>query len=163
MPSALMEPANTDTKRHEAAAEAEHQRRAPEAGPPGSPPGPSAATLVGGILNDVQGLFTQQLELFKAELKRDLVTAREGAELMAVGAGLASVGLVVLAFALAHLLAWAVPGVPLWGWYAAVGGFMTAAGVPLVGVVLARLKASRPMSETTAGLEETMEWKTDPK
>jgi uncharacterized membrane protein YqjE len=127
--------------------------------------GPEASTtsLLAGILNDAQELFKHQLELFKAELKQDMEKAREGAALLVVGAGLSFVGLIVLAFALAHMLFYYVPTVPLWVWYALAGGGLAAIGVTLVCVVFAWAKKAKPLSETATGLEENVEWKTNPK
>jgi protein-S-isoprenylcysteine O-methyltransferase Ste14 len=121
----------------------------------------STTSLVSGIVNDAQALFNHQLELFKAELKQDMEKAREGAAVMALGAGLSFVGLLVLVFALAHLLAWATD-TSLWPWYAVVGGAVFAVGLALVGYVFARLKAAKPMSISATALEENVEWKTTP-
>jgi hypothetical protein len=125
-----------------------------------SNPEVSTTSLVSGIVNDAQDLFKHQLELFKAELKQDMEKAREGAVVMALGAGLCSVGVLVLTFALAHLLHWAFPALELWGWYAVVGGIVTAAGVALIAAILIRIKLSKPLSITTTALEENVEWKT---
>jgi uncharacterized membrane protein YqjE len=128
-----------------------------------SNPEMSTTSLVAGIVNDAQELFKEQLELFKAELKQDMTKAREGAAMLFVGAGLSFVGLIVLAFALAHLLWMYIPAVPLWGWYAIAGGSLAAIGVSLVGVVLTRVEKAKPLSESATALEENVEWKTNPK
>jgi len=119
--------------------------------------------LVSGIIGDAQSLVKHQLELFRVELRQDMEKAREGGWLFALGAGLCLVGLVVLVLALAHLLAYYVPTVPLWGWYALAGGAVVLIGVSLVGMVAVRLRHAEPLSETAAGLEENAEWKTNPK
>src|SRR5436305_15050952 len=92
-----------------------------------SSPEVSTTSLLSGIVNDAQELFKNQLELFKAELKQDMEKAREGAVTLSLGIGLGAVGLIVLAFALAHLLAWAT-GMELWAWYAITGGAIFLAG-----------------------------------
>jgi len=122
----------------------------------------STTSLVSGIINDAQELFKQQLELFKAELKQDMEKAREGSAVFVAGAGLGFVGLIVLVFALAHLLFWAFPALPLWGWYAITGGVVTAAGAAMVAGVYLRLKKAKPLSVTATALEENVEWKTKP-
>ena|SRR5437762_6345784 len=127
-----------------------------------SHPEVSTASLVGGIVNDAQELFKSQLELFKAELKEDLKKTKEGAALGAVGAGVGFVGLLILGFAVAHLLRWLVPTVDIWVWYALVGGLFAAVGGALVYVVLTRVEKAKPLSETAAGLEENVEWQTKP-
>jgi len=123
----------------------------------------STSALVGGIINDAQELFKEQLELFKAELKQDMEKAREGSVVFVAGAGLAFVGLIVLAFALAHLLNWAAPALPLWGAFAIIGGVISAAGAALLAGVYIRLKKAKPLSVTATALEENVEWKTNPK
>jgi len=128
-----------------------------------SNPEVSTTSLISGIVNDAQELFKEQLELFKAELKQDMTKAREGAAMLFVGAGLGFVGLIVLAFALAHLLWTQVPSVPLWGWYAIVGGGLAAVGASLVAVVLTRVEKAKPLSTTATSLEENVEWKTNQK
>src|SRR5262249_36526553 len=92
----------------------------------------STVSLVSGMINDAQELFKHQLELFKAELEQDMEKAREGSLVFVAGVGLASVGLIVLVLALAHLLFWAVPALPLWGWYAITGGVVIAAGSAMI-------------------------------
>jgi len=126
-----------------------------------SSPEVSTTSLLSGIVNDAQELFKQQLELFKAELKQDMVKAREGAVTMSLGAGLGFVGLIVLAFALAHLLAWAT-NMHLWAWYGIVGLAVFAVGGGLMTYVFFRIKESKPLSITANALEENVEWKTTP-
>jgi hypothetical protein len=126
-----------------------------------SNPEMSTTSLVSGIINDAQELLKQQLELFKAELKQDMDKAREGSMLFIVGSGLSSVGLIVLVLALAHLLNWAFPGLPLWGAYAITGGAVTAVGSALLAGVYYWFKASKPLSITATALEENVEWKTN--
>jgi len=128
-----------------------------------TPPEVSTTSLVSGIINDAQELFKAQLELFKAEIKQDLKRTKEGATLATVGGAIGFVGVIVLAFALAQLLWTYVPAVPLWGWYAIVGGVLAAVGGSLVYVVLTRVEEAHPLSETAAGIEENVEWKTNQK
>jgi uncharacterized membrane protein YqjE len=119
--------------------------------------------LMSGIIKDAQELLKSQLQLFKAELKQDVAKAREGTSLLAVGAGLCFVALVILTFALAHLLASVMPAVPLWGWYALVGGGVGIIGLSVLGVVTMQINKAKPLSETAAGLEENVKWTTNPK
>jgi len=126
-----------------------------------SSPEVSTTSLLSGIVNDAQDLFKHQLELFKAELKQDMEKAREGAVTMSIGAGLGFVGLIVLAFAAAHFLAWTTD-MSLWAWYGIVGGAIFAVGGAMVAYVFMRIKESKPMSITANALEENVEWKTTP-
>jgi len=125
-----------------------------------SNPEVSTASLVGGIVNDAQELFKQQLELFKAELKQDLHRTQEGTTLAIAGTCLSLIGALLLGFAVAHLLFWAWPAVDLWVWYGLVGLAFAGGGAGLLAMVLVRLKKAKPLSETTAGIEENLEWQT---
>jgi len=128
-----------------------------------SNPEVSTTSLISGIVNDAQELFKEQLELFKAEMKQDLKKTKEGMGMASLGAGLGFVGLLILGFAAAHLLRWLMPAVDIWVWYAVVGAVFAAAGGALVYVVLTRVETAKPLSDTAAGLEENVEWKTNPK
>jgi uncharacterized membrane protein YqjE len=126
-----------------------------------SSPEVSTTSLLSGIVSDAQELFKHQLELFKAELKQDMEKAREGAVTMSLGLGLGFVGLIVLAFGLAHLIAWATE-TPLWIWFSIVGGLVFLAGLAMMAFVYLRLKEAKPLSITATALEENVEWKTTP-
>jgi len=122
--------------------------------------GASAASLLSGIVNDAQELFKQQLDLFKAELKQDLQRTREGSILAVAGTCLALIGTLLLGFAVAHLFHWAWPTVDIWVWYGVIGAAFAGGGAALLAVVLMRIEKAKPLSETTAGLEENLEWQT---
>lgn len=96
---------------------------------PGTPV--TAAQLLTGILADAQELLRQQLALFRIEVYGELQRAKEAGALLAAGAVIAMVGVVLLCFMAVHLLSWALPETPLWVCYALVGGPVAAFGTVL--------------------------------
>jgi len=75
---------------------------------------PSMTKLVGGIIDDTQRLLKQQVDLVKADISREIKDAKEAASSMALAGALLSVGGLLLAFMLVHLLDWAFPNLTLW-------------------------------------------------
>jgi len=123
----------------------------------------SLTSLVSGIVNDAQELMKQQLNLFKAELQADLKKTREAAVSLAVGVGIASVGGLMLCWALAYLVNWAFNW-PTWGGFLLVGGLIAVLGGILVFVGLERFRSFNPLPDQTAeALRENLEWKTKPR
>lgn len=125
---------------------------------------PGLASLLSGIVNDIQTLVKQQLALFRQEVKEDLNKAKEGGTLLAIGSGLGLVGVLLLCLALAHLLNWAAPEMPLWCCYGIVGVVVASAAGIMVYQARAQFSAlEHPLDKTTEALEENLEWKTTPK
>src|SRR5881394_4079841 len=99
----------------------------------------SMASLVGGIVGDVQDLIKQQLALTRKEIEADLRKTREAATLLAVGIGTALFGLFAFCLMLAHVIHYlATPAalrvtaepaaVPLWGCYGIVALLLLGGG-----------------------------------
>jgi len=124
-------------------------------------PGQGMGGLVSGIVQDAQELISQQLALFKQEMRQDLKKAREGAALMAIAAGTLLIGSLLLGLMLVHLLAWLVPALPLWICYAIIGGLLTLTGIFLAFQGGDKLENMVP-EQTAKALEENLEWKTKP-
>jgi len=124
----------------------------------------SVTSLVTGIVGDAQELMKQQMALFKAEVREDMRKTTEAATSMGAGVAATLVGGIVLCFALAHLLHWALPNVDLWVWYAVVGGVVTAVGVGLTCTAIQKFRSFNPLPDQTAeALKENLEWKTKPR
>lgn len=124
----------------------------------------SVTGLVSGIIDDTRNLLNQQLELLKADVRKDLKEAKEVGLSMALAGALLGVGGLLLSFMLVHFLSWAIPELPLWGSYAIVGGLLAGAG----GIVfyLGREKLEKlplPGEQTVEGLKENLQWQTNPK
>jgi uncharacterized BrkB/YihY/UPF0761 family membrane protein len=129
-----------------------------------SGPDVSVTSLVGGIVSDAQELMQQQLALFKAEVREDMRKTTEASTSLGVGLAATLLGSIVLCFAAAHLLYWAFATVPLWVWYAVVGGVVTTVGVGLTLVAFQKFRSFNPLPDQTAeALKENLEWKTKPR
>ena len=122
----------------------------------------SVTELVGGIMQDAQTLARQQLTLFQVELKNDWRRSLNAAIPMVSGLLVAFIGLIVGAFAVAHLLPTIWPNLPLWGALAIVGGGLLVIGV--AATIVGRYLFSTfnpPPTETVQGLKENLQWKTN--
>ncbi len=125
----------------------------------------SLTGLVTGIVNDAQELVKQQFALFKHEVKEDLRKTMEAAIALGVGIAVALVGALSLWLALVFLLDWAFdPPVPLWGWFAIVGGLFLVAGALLFYAGKAKLESFNPLPDESAeALKENVQWIMKPK
>jgi hypothetical protein len=126
---------------------------------------------MGGIVNDVQALISQQVQMTRAEIKSDLRKLWEAGALFAPGVGLLVVSAIVLSLMLAHLLhALTAPAgtdpasLPLWACYGIVGVVLAVVGGALAFMGKKTLDSVNPMSGPTAqSLEENMKWMSNPK
>jgi hypothetical protein len=119
--------------------------------------------LVSGIIHDAQTLLTQQLTLFKQEMRQDLQEAREAAQFMGTAVALLGVGGLLLSFMLVYALH-EVAQFQLWASFGIVGGVMLAIGAAVAVLGRVVMRSFNPLPEkTAAGLEENLEWKTKPR
>jgi len=124
--------------------------------------GTSVAELVSGIVHDAQNLMSQQLALFKQEVREDIQKARDAALSLALGSGLLLLGGILLCLMCVYMLH-ELASLPLWGSFAIVGGVLTAIGAVMTYLGYERLRTINPLPEkSTQGLEENLEWKTKP-
>lgn len=125
---------------------------------------PSVTHLVSGIISDAERLMAQQLDMFKAELRKDMRDTKETGQLLLIGGALLSVAGIILLISLAYLLNWASDGrLPLWASFGLVGLVVAAGG----GIVFYRgrqkLEKLNPLPEKSAeALKENLQWKTNP-
>lgn len=122
----------------------------------------SITELVSGIVQDAQKLARQQLTLFQVELKNDWRRTLNATIPLVCGLLVASIGVMVGAFAVAHLLPTIWPELPFWGALAIVGGGLLALGA--AATLLGRILFSTfnpPPTETVQGLKENLQWKTN--
>ncbi len=98
----------------------------------------SAASLVSGILENLQHLVEQQFQLTRRDVEVELRQHASAAVVFSFGIGVCFLGMIVLCLTLVHLLHWvALPpgtdpaGLPLWACHAVV-----AAGLIIIGGVL---------------------------
>jgi hypothetical protein len=89
----------------------------------------SMSSLVKGIIDDASELFKQQIAMAKWEVQNEITKGKQAASALAVGAALASVGALLLCFALVHGLHFFFgPDLPLWACYLIIGGLFAVAG-----------------------------------
>jgi uncharacterized membrane protein YqjE len=125
------------------------------------PPASSMTSLVGGIINDAQDLITQQLALFRTEIRAELRKAQEAAIMLAIGIGVLLIGVLILELMLPLLLNWLWPAVPLWACFAIVGGIHSVAGVILLVVAIKQFRAVHAVPEQSVeALRENLQWTT---
>jgi len=118
-------------------------------------------SLLRGIVDDAQELVKQQFALFKAEVREDSRKTQEATTILGIGALLSFAGILVLCFAAAHLLHYAVPTVELGVWYLIVGGVVTALGGGLAYAGYAKFRSFNPLPDKTAkALSENLTWPT---
>jgi len=130
----------------------------------------SVATLVSGIVTDVQDLIKQQLQLTRKEIEADFRKTREAASLLILGIGIAFFGGLALVLMLAHLIhhltlpAGQVSNfdpatVPLWGCYGIVAAVFLVVGGGLAFAGKKKFDSFNPLPDESAQvLKENVEW-----
>lgn len=105
----------------------------------------TAASLVAGILGDLQVLIEQQIQLARKELEEGVRRRLIAVRILVVGGALCFLGAVLGSFAVSHLVFWlastsvdTTARIPLWACHAIVGGTAI-----ITGVVLMRLGQSK--------------------
>jgi hypothetical protein len=120
----------------------------------------TAASLLSGILGDLQSLVQQQLLLMRREVEIELRQCATAGMVFGFGAALLLLGGVEFCLAASHLLHWAaLPAgtdparLPLWGCHAAVGAAVAFGGGILTLVGRATLKRNtRKPSDPLSGM-----------
>jgi hypothetical protein len=115
------------------------------------PPEQSAASLLNGILGDLQLLVEQQFQLTRREIEDELRRRATAAAIFALGVLVAFLGGIVFCLGLAHLLHWAAlpPGsdpawLPLWACHALVAAVLIVIGGYAAHVGRARFRSVDP-------------------
>jgi hypothetical protein len=132
-----------------------------------APPEEASVTgLLRGIINDVGDLIRQEFRFARTELKSDARAMLRAGVVLALGAGTAALGVILVAFMLVHLVHWlslpagtAEPGIPLWGCYGIVAAVFLAVGGLMVFAGVKRLQSVNPLPDQTAqNVKENVEW-----
>jgi len=133
-----------------------------------SPPDEASMTgLLRGIINDISDLIRHEVRFAKTEIKADLRKTREAVTVLALGAGTAVLGIILLALMLVYLLHWlsypagtADPGrIPLWGCYGIVSAVFLVVGAALAWVGYKRFERFNPLpDQTVQSVKENVEW-----
>jgi Putative Actinobacterial Holin-X, holin superfamily III len=129
----------------------------------------SMTSLMRGIINDLSDLIRQEVRFARTEIKTDLRKTREAATVLALGAGTAVLGVLLLALMLVFLLHWLSspagtdPGaIPLWGCFGIVSAVLLVAGGVLSWLGYKRFESFNPLPDETArSVKENVEWITN--
>jgi len=119
---------------------------------------PSMASLLGGIVSDIQTLVRQEIRLAKAEMMREWDKAKIAAGSMLVGATLLALGTVLLSVAVVCVLH-EVAELPWWASFLIVGGVLTGLGAMFF--LTGRSQAANvnvTLPQTTETMKENVEW-----
>jgi hypothetical protein len=120
-------------------------------------PESNVTELVEDVIHDARKLLTQQVELFKQELREESGRAVRAAAEAGAGVGLVTLGGVLSAHALVHLLHRSTR-LPLWGCYGLVGGLLAATGGGLLGRARSEVAGLQLAPQTTGALRENVAW-----
>jgi hypothetical protein len=124
----------------------------------------SAATLVHGIIADVQRLIEQQLSMFRQETQDAIRKVLSAGLALATGVGITVAGGVMLLMMLPLLLNWLTPELPLWACFGIVGGVLAATGGICVYLGARKIQSCHPLSnQAVEALKENFTWKTNTK
>jgi len=124
----------------------------------------SMTSLLRGIINDVGDLIRQEIRFARTELKTDARKLTRAGAVLALGVGIASVGVVLVAFMVVHLIH-TLSGspdsasIPLWGCYGIVAAVFLVVGAGLGFMGCQSLQKINPLPEQTAqSVKENVEW-----
>ena len=124
---------------------------------------PSTTSLLQGIFNDIQELFKQQMELFKAEVKNDARRTAQATLYLAAGGVVLFIGTILLCLTVVHLLHTYTP-LDLWACYGIVGVLIAGAGGLMIYLGREKFQSFNPLpDESMAALKENLEWTTRPR
>jgi hypothetical protein len=119
---------------------------------------PSMASLLGGIVSDVQTLIRHEIALARTEFLREWDKAKTAAGSMAVGAAVLALGGLFLCCTVVAVLHEAA-GLPWWASFLIVGGVMTGLGAVLFWTgrnQAARVNVIPPQTAET--MRENVQW-----
>jgi hypothetical protein len=119
---------------------------------------PSLATLVGGIVTDLQTLIRQELKLARLEVQQEFDKAKFGIAFLVSGAGLVALAVMPLLFMLVYLIK-EYTTIPLWGCFGIVGGGFALVGGLLIAVGVAKFRSVHLVPPQTAEtMRENVQW-----
>jgi hypothetical protein len=127
---------------------------------------PGVAGLLRGIINDIGDLIRHEIRFARTEIKADLGKTRDAFLVLALGAGTALLGVLLLTLMLVYLLHWLSsppatdPGsIPLWGCFGIVSAVFLASGTALFCAGYKKFQSFNPLPDETAqSVKENVEW-----
>jgi len=115
----------------------------------------SMSALVGGIIDDIQRLFRQEIALARREIQAEWTKTKSAAVLLGGGIAVLALGIVLLGFMFAKLLALVLPE---WAGFGIVGGVLIILGGILLSSAVATINRIHLVPpRTVQSLEEDME------
>jgi len=123
--------------------------------------------LVRGIVNDVGDLIRQEVRFARTEVKSDLRKLKGAVVFLAIGAAIATLGVILLSLMIVHLIHWLSlpPGtgetarIPLWGCYGLTALLFLVPGGVLLALAVNRFQANNPLpDQTLRSVEENVSW-----
>jgi hypothetical protein len=118
----------------------------------------SVTELISGLVNDAQQLVHREIDLAKREVAIEVGKVKQGAVALGIGAGLAVVGMLLLAHMLVYLVQ-TLTGLSLWVSYLIVGAVFAIGGGLLLMQGIKRMKDVDPMPrETIESVKEDIQW-----
>lgn len=125
---------------------------------------PSLTSLVSGIVTDAQHLIRQELQLARREVQQEWDKTKAAAGSMAIGGALCAMAGLLFGLMLPLLLYWAVPAVPLWGWFGVFGALFGLAGALLLAIGRSKAADVHVIPPQTAEtLKENVQWIQNPR
>ena len=129
-------------------------------------PEQTAASLVSGILGDLQHLVEQQFQLTRREIEVELRQRATAAAVFGFGMGILFLAVIAVCLTLSHLLHWVAspPGtdpawLPMWACHAAVAAVLTVSGVTFACVGRAKFRSINPyQNPATEIMQEHVPW-----
>jgi len=124
----------------------------------------SMAGLLRGIINDIGDLIRQELRFARSEFKADARKMTRAGAVLALGAGAAAVGVVLVALMTVHLIhtlsgAPDSASIPLWGCYGIVAAVFLVVGAGLGFMGYQSMQKLNPLPDQTAqSVKENVEW-----
>jgi len=122
--------------------------------------------LLRGIINDIGDLFSKQIKFARKEFEADLTKTRRAATVLALGAGTALLGAILLSLMLVHLLHYVsdpavetTRGIPLWGCYGIVSAVFLVIGSGVAYAGCQMFNSFNPLPDQTAQqVKENVGW-----
>jgi hypothetical protein len=124
----------------------------------------SMTSLLRGIINDVGDLIRQEIRFARSEIKSDVRKTMRASAVLVLGAGAATVGVILVALMFVHLVHWlsGAPdsaSIPLWGCYGIVAAVFLVVGAGMGFVGYQSLQKINPLPDQTAqSVKENVEW-----
>jgi hypothetical protein len=126
----------------------------------------SMTSLLRGIINDLGDLIRQEIRFARTEMKSEVRKTTRVCAVLALGVGIASLGVVLVAFMSVHLIhtlsspaGTDTASIPLWGCYGIVAAVFLVVGGGLGFVGYQSLQKLNPLPDQTAqSVKENVEW-----